>query len=107
MERKGGVGEGFPGDVFTIDLKTELVVPVSFSTLKRVLNIRVHCICAFLTYSWTWGYDFYTPPRVVVGHRYNRSRKGHWAMSDGTETARLASRRMQLLMHLPLTSGVR
>ena len=24
---------------------------------------------------WTWGYDFYTPPRVVVGHNYNRPRK--------------------------------
>jgi hypothetical protein len=31
---------------------------------------------------WTWGYDYYTPPRTVVGHNYNRVRKGHWKMTD-------------------------
>ena len=24
---------------------------------------------------YTWGYDFYTPPRTVVGHNYHRQRR--------------------------------
>ena len=55
---------------------------------------------------WSWGYDFYTPPRVVVGHYYHRKRKGHWRMSDGSGTGGgldRSTRRMQALLGLPVT----
>jgi len=50
--------------------------------------------------AWTWGYDFYTPPRTVVGHAYNRPRKGQWSMVDGSDGPALASRRLKLLLGL-------
>ena len=85
---------------------------------------------------WTHGYDFYTPPRTVVGHNYNRQRKGHWQvrrkninflvhlpcflsrrdvappcvwlpkMSDTSGGSQLANRRLQLLLGLPVATTV-
>lgn len=53
--------------------------------------------------AWTWGYDFYTPPRTVIVHDYNRVRKGHWVMHKTGLSESL--RRLRLLIGVKSRNG--
>ena len=46
-------------------------------------------------HQWTHGYDFYTPPRTVVAHNYDRVRKGFWHADN--DRARVSMRRLKQL----------
>ena len=49
---------------------------------------------------WTSGYDFYTPPRTVVVHHYNRKILGSWT-SNFAERKTSEARMSQLLQMTP------
>jgi len=98
-----GCADPAPGEVVVLTLLS-LLAAVAAAAASFSLGLFLALSLSLLAAA---RYDFYTPPRTVVGHNYNRPRKGHWHMSDSSGGSQRANRRMQLLLGLPVTTVVR